>query len=258
MSMMKAAYDPLQRFRGMLNILRFNWPKYVLAAATIVASTAVWLTEPPPVVGGVLLAGTAAAFALAFTSLAVSHWIYDRSTIAGWRFLPSLFNREHKLASWTNIHSGFDDTTGHLRRLFPQATGTVIDLFDPALMTEASIHRARRACPPVGALAGKPESLPVATASQDVVFLLFAAHEIRSFDLQLALFSEIHRVLHVAGQVVLVEHMRDANNALVFGHGCLHFFSRRRWIALAASAGFRLRTDERITPFVRCFVLEKP
>ena len=258
MKMSAALPTRRHQFSGMLNIVRFNWPKYAAAIAVMGGALFMLLVVgDDPIVVAVSACAAVAAAGMMCVSLAVSHWVYDRSEIADWSFIPPLL--ADRPCTWTNVHSGFDETTVHLRRLFPGSQATVIDLFDARAMTERSIHRARRAYPPSrGALAAQPHSLPVASDSQNAVFMLFAAHEVRSLETRRQLFCEAFRVLAPGGRAVLVEHTRDLANGLAFGPGYWHFFPNRQWRWLVEQAGFTLRSESRITPLVRCYVLEKP
>ena len=90
-----------------------------------------------------------------------------------------------------------------------------------------------------------------------MIFLLFAAHELREAKRRTQLLVEAHRVLTQDGQIVLVEHLRDLPNFLAFGPGFLHFHSRRSWLRNVREAGFEIVQQRGVTPFVRCFTLRK-
>jgi hypothetical protein len=89
------------------------------------------------------------------------------------------------------------------------------------------------------------------------LFLLFAAHEIRQPARRTVFFLESARVLANSGQLLLVEHMRDWKNFLAFGPGFLHFHSRDEWLRLAHDAGLTVEREDRVTPFVRWFLMTK-
>ena len=98
--------------------------------------------------------------------------------------------------------------------------GRVFDIFDPVEMSEPSIVRARRLCPP----AVRPErvdfrNLPAADESIEAAFLLLSAHELRTEAARGSLFSELHRVLSRPGRVVVAEHLRNWANWAAFGPG---------------------------------------
>ncbi len=134
----------------------------------------------------------------------------------------------------------------------------VVDIYDPQEMTEPSIARARRLHPAAeSVLAGKLDALPLTDRDRDTVFLLFAAHEIRQSTRRTQFFLESARVLANSGQLLLVEHLRDWRNFVAFGPGFLHFHSRDEWLRLAHDAGLTVEREDRITPFVRCFVMTK-
>jgi SAM-dependent methyltransferase len=247
-------------FRGVWQIVRFNWPKFVIAA--VLEAIAIAIVGFGGLPFGLELVVIILALLLLVwlaLSLVASHWIYDRSPLADWNWLAALFTElSFTPRRWANVHAGFDDTSQHLYRILPGTSGTVVDLFDPNLMTERSLLRARRATSNrVPTAPGKLDALPFSNASLDCLFLLFAAHEIRSRSLRLSLFREVYRSLAPAGKVVLVEHVRDFWNGLAFGPGVFHFFSRHDWLRTMQESGFTLRSESRITPFVHYFVLER-
>jgi SAM-dependent methyltransferase len=243
----------------MLQILRYNQPMYAKAgAASLAAILAVVLLPMPWPLAAFVTVGVAAALLWSASSLLVSHWVYDRSPLGRWDWLAGLLPAPPR--RWTSVHAGLDETFGALRRIFPAGpadTGTVLDVYDPAEMTEPSIARARRLALDRSATAADFRNLPLPDASQNAVFLLFAIHELRRPESRLRLFREIARVLAPGGRAVLVEHLRDLRNFLAFGPGFLHFLPKREWLRLAAATDLAVREDFRITPFVAVLVLEK-
>lgn len=245
------------KYHGMLQILHYNWPMYLQAgAASLAVILAIVLLPIPQPLAVLAAVGVAAVLLWSVSSLAVSHWVYDRSDLGRWDWLAGLFPEPPR--KWTSVHAGLDETFGALKRVFSDGSGTVLDIYDAAEMTEPSIVRARKLSLDASATAADFRSLPLDGASQDAVFLIFAAHELRRPESRLRFFQEVARVLSPGGRAVLVEHLRDGSNFLAFGPGFMHFLPRREWLRLAAATGLAGRRDFRITPFVAVFVLEKP
>ncbi|HEV8578718.1 MAG TPA: class I SAM-dependent methyltransferase [Thermoanaerobaculia bacterium] len=253
---MSADAAPRSPYHGLLQILRYNQPMFAkTGAAALAAILALVLLPLPRPVAILVTAGVAAALLWSVSSLLVSHWVYDRSPLRDWNWLAGLFPTPPR--RWTSVHAGLDETFGALTRIFPAAGGTVLDIYDPAEMTEPSIARARRLSLDRAATAADFRALPLPDASQDAVFLIFAVHELRRPESRLRCFQEIARALVPGGRLVLVEHLRDGRNFLAFGPGFLHFLPRSEWLRLAKAAGLAVREDFRITPFVAVLVLEK-
>ena len=229
----------------MLNVVRYNWPKYVTALLAVAAGLAVpWW--PARLAAALLALGVAAG-------LAATWWVYDVSPLYRWTWAAGLLPAAPE--AYLVVSTGLDEISPALARLYPRAAPTVVDLFDPAV-GERSIRRARaHVPPPPGTVAGRPEALPVPDGSQDAVFVAFAAHELRQRPQRQAVFGELARVLRPGGRIVLVEHCRDAANTAVYGPGAWHFFPRGEWLRLAAGAGLRRVAETRMTPFVRALVL---
>jgi hypothetical protein len=244
-------------FRGVAQILLFNWHFYA-AALLFDLFVLVLLSRFSPQawvrVGLCMSAGVATFWSL--SSLLVSHWVYDRSELYQWNWLGALL--PNRPVTWANIHAGLDQTSDALTRLFPVAQPRVLDIYAPSEMSEPSIRRARqysqRRHP------SEPtshEALVLRDGECDVVFLIFAAHELRGHEARLQFFREVSRALKADGRVVLVEHLRDWKNFLAYGPGAFHFFSKREWLTVSGDARFRVESQIGVTPFVRCFVFAK-
>ncbi len=242
-------------WQGMLAIARFNWPFYLAAGVVLIASlSGVVLSAHQPVQLGCLLAIAGAAYFI-FGSLGVSHLIYDRSDLYRWEWLARALRGAGR-ERFIFCHSGFDETSSALGKMFTATHWQVIDHFDESLMPEASIRRARRLYPPTPTTKRAPfDHWLVESASADVVFALLAIHELRTEPQRTAWFAEARRCLRAEGRVVLVEHVRDLANFLAFGPGFLHFHSRANWRRCWEGAGFRCADEFRVTPWVRVFVL---
>jgi len=241
--------------RGVRQIVRFNWPFYAVAAAALAIAPPVILRLPLP--GAVRLALFAATGLAGFwvaASLVASWIVYDRSPLMRWEWLPRALGFQPE--AWINIHSGLDESTPTVRALLG-ARGRVFDMFDPGEMTEPSIVRGRRDKRTVDDEKVDFRHLPVPNGTIEAALLLLSAHELRTDDARIALFTELRRVLGPGGRVVVAEHLRDAANFLAFGPGFFHFHTRRTWTRCFARTRFDIHTEFPITPFVRVFVLRR-
>ncbi len=243
-------------FHGALQILRFNGPFY--AAAIAVGSTGLFamLFVPGAIARAVIVVVVVPPILWAFASLAVSHYVYDRSEVSTLKWLAAACPGVPR--SWLLLHAGLDEWSGRLRELFPASEGLVLDFYDRHEMSEASIDRARREQPAsTRSRSVSWRSLPVDDGIHDAVFLIFAAHEFRREKSREQLFREIHRVLKESGRVILVEHLRDVPNFLAFGPGFLHFLPRSTWVRLARKTQLAIETEFTVTPFVRVVGMRK-
>ncbi|RFP66060.1 methyltransferase domain-containing protein [Hymenobacter lapidiphilus] len=248
---MSAAANQRGPLTGVANIVRFNWPFYALAASAVLllGVAAVWA---PLGWGGYAGLALLAVLIPAFVSLLASWYVYDRSDLYRFDWLPAAAPPRRIL----NIHAGFDETSALLQQQFPAAELLVFDFYDPQLHTEASIRRARAAVAPYpGTVQVRPAVLPLPAASIDQVFVLLAAHEIRQPSQRIAFLHEMGRVLAPGGRAVVVEHLRDPANFLAYTVGFLHFYSRATWLRAFAAAGLQLERELKITPFVSAFIV---
>jgi SAM-dependent methyltransferase len=242
---------------GVRQIIRLNWPFYGAAVAIVVIAE-LGMTRLPitPGARSVLQAATALACVWIVGSLVASWIVYDWSRLSRWEWIRDTLASRPR--TWLNVHSGFDESTPALQRLLAPSRGRVFDIFDPVEMSEPSILRARRLCPP----AVRPErvdfhNLPAADESIQAAFLLLSAHELRTEAARGSLFGELHRVLSQSGRVVVAEHLRNWANFAAFGPGFLHFLSRRTWARCFRQARFVIDREFSITPFIRVFVLRR-
>lgn len=242
--------DPL---RGVKQILRFNWTRYAAAGVVMLIGGGALVALPWP--AGWKLAAAVPLLMAAFwsvTSLAVSHSVYDRSDVSDWRILRELVATPSR---WVHVHAGVDNATAHLHRLYPAADGVVLDIYDPAVMTEPSIRRTRGEA--TGATPAKYDALPIADGSVDLVLLPFVAHELRRHEERTALLRESGRAVRRTGRVVIAEHLRDGWGAVAFGPGVMHFHARSQWLRAASAAGLVVERETSVTPFARVFVLRR-
>jgi SAM-dependent methyltransferase len=245
---------PRGQFDGVLQIVRYNWSLYV--AAIFVSALVVGLViviHPPAVLTAVLILGAVAAVFWLALSLAVSHYVYDRSDLYRWEWIRERVapNPRHVV----NVHAGLDKTSLALQEMYPAAEVTILDIYDPAEMPEPSIARARREARfMLATVKADFRKLPLETASADLVTVIFVAHELRRAASKEAFFREASRALQPGGRLLLVEHLRDGWNLLAFGPGGFHFFPRQEWIRVAGATGFQLREEISRTVFVRAFV----
>jgi len=242
-------------FRGVRQIVMFNWPLYALAAAAL-ACTSFALRRVPAGWPGreALCAAIGLSSFWIVGSLVVSWVVYDRSPLMTARWVPGALGIRPR--TWINLHAGLDEWTPALRLLLPQSRGRTLDIFNRLAMGEASISRARRDAERCSEHADF-RHLAVADGAIDAVFLFFCAHELRSQAARCELFDEVSRVLVSGGRVVVTEHLRDWRNLLAYGPGVLHFHSRRAWLRGFAHARLTVVEESFMTPFVRVFVLEK-
>lgn len=242
-------------FDGVLNILRYNWTQYTGAAVVVIGGAAVLaLWRPSPGIAAVGWSGVVIAAAWALASLVVSHVVYDRSALYRWTWLGRVFAAAPQ--RWATVHAGLDESTAALTERFSEPPLAVLDIFDPAEMTERSIARARQDAEGAPrAAAARFSALPLASGGCDAIMIILGAHELRRATAREAFFGEVRRALAPGGVAVVVEHLRDAANFAAFGPGFVHFHSRRTWLRTFSAAGLHVCDAFGVTPFVAVFVL---
>jgi SAM-dependent methyltransferase len=239
-----------------VDVLRFNAP--LVGAAALAATVGLGMARAPLPrairTAGAL--GSVAALHLLAGSALAARLVFGPSGVTDYRWLTDALGGAPR--RWLNVTTGFDDTTGTLARLWPESTGLAIDRFDVAVPHERALRAARALRPPSGPSTLPSSELPLPDASVDAVLLLMAAHEVRAPGERRLLFREAARVLEPGGLLIVVEHLRDAANTLVFGPGSLHFERAETWRRAGTDAGLRLDREARRTPFVRSFRFRAP
>ncbi|HEV2953707.1 MAG TPA: hypothetical protein VG015_06435 [Candidatus Dormibacteraeota bacterium] len=242
------------RYTGVLTVIEFNWPKYLAALAalmTLMAALETHLTT-----AALLLSAMAATVWLMMASVLASHWIYDRSDLYRLGWLANV--RPAKVERWVTLNAGFDETALGLARRLP-GRGEMIDFHDSELMSEDSIARAQTHSKPAPGLPGRsaqPLHLGMEVGAYDLVLVILAAHELRSHHARTAFFHQLRTALRPSGRVIVVEHLRNPANLIVYGPGALHFHTRRTWMGAFAASGLEVGDRLRVTPFVTVFSLE--
>lgn len=242
-------------FQGVVNIIRFNWHFYGIACLLLILLSIVAMLTDSPLTW---LTTIAALLIMSSTcvSLFVSYYVYDYSGLYNLEWL-----KEFKLAKNTrivNIHAGFDETSTTLAKIFPCAALQVLDFYDPEKHTEVSIERARKVYAPFpGTMKINTTNIPGAPNSVDMLFNIFALHEIRNRQERIAFLQNQHSMLHDKGRCILVEHLRDVPNFIAYNVGFFHFLPLNEWTSNFNKAGFIIEKTIKLTPFVTVFILMK-
>ena len=241
-----------RKFQGVLNILSFNRHFYVIGLgvlALIIASHAMFHWSD------ILFWIVIAAFLYGLIMpLIVSAYVYDFSGYYNFHWLKSIPINNSNAKQILNINAGFDETSFILKNNFPQADLRVFDFYDKKRHTEPAIVRARKVSlvyPNTQQIISN--KIPLEDKSVDLIFLLSAAHEIRSHEEKVQFLKECFRLCKPEGKIVMVEHLRDFPNFLAFSVGFTHFFSRAIWKSAFKSAGFNSFNEVKFTPFMSIF-----
>lgn len=241
-----------RKFQGVLNILSFNRHFYVIgliALAIIVASHQLFNWSD------LLFWMIIAAFLYGLVMpLIVSAYVYDFSGYYNFNWLKKYNIEDADAKQILNINAGFDETSFIIKNIFPGSELRVFDFYDAKRHTEPAIIRARKVSlvyPNTQPIISN--SIPLRDNSVDVIFLLSAAHEIRSQEEKIQFLKECRRVCSKNAKVIMVEHLRDFPNFLAFSVGFTHFFSKKSWKDAFEKAGFSSFAETKFTPFMSVF-----
>lgn len=190
-----------RKFQGVLNILSFNRHFYVIGLITLLVIlytlhffnvNIIWIW----VILGVFAYGL-------LMPLIVSAYVYDFSGYYDFNWLNENQLLDINSDKIVNINAGFDETSFILEKHYPNAEIQVFDFYNQKQHTEPAIVRARKVSltyPNTTTI--ESNNIPVEDNSIDLVFLLSAAHEIRSNDERTVFLKECKRILKKDGKVI--------------------------------------------------------
>ncbi|TDL99869.1 MAG: methyltransferase type 11 [Flavobacteriaceae bacterium] len=241
-----------RNFQGALNILSFNRHFYVfglIALSLIILSFLIfnWST--------LFLWITILSFLYGLIMpLIVSAYVYDFSGYYNFDWLKNYNFKDAVGKQILNINAGFDETSFIIKNNFPKSELHVFDFYNAKQHTEPAIIRARKVSmvyPNTQQI--NSNSIPLKDNSVDLIFLLSAAHEIRSQEEKIQFLKECNRVCKPDANVIMIEHLRDFPNFVAFTIGFTHFFSKSTWKKAFQAAGFSTFTEQKFTPFMSIF-----
>src|SRR5689334_21886527 len=180
-------------FQGVLNILSFNRHFYVagLGILTLLYAAYVYFEWPALAFNLIVIAFLYGLI----MPLIVSAWVYDFSGYYNFHWLKPLVSADANVEHIVNINAGFDETSFIIKQRFPGAALQVFDFYNAKQHTEPAIIRARKVSlvyPNTKTIASN--AIPVEDKTVDIVFLLSAAHEIRSHAEKVLFLKECYRI----------------------------------------------------------------
>ncbi|WGH75279.1 methyltransferase domain-containing protein [Tenacibaculum tangerinum] len=244
-----------RKFQGVVNILSFNRHFYSIGLIGLgfVVLSQYLFTYNHSLKWFLVIAFTYGLVA----PLVVSAYVYDFSRYYDFNWIDKLNLRESVGSKIVNMNAGFDETSYILKEKFQESNLQVFDFYDEMKHTEQAIKIARKVSsvyPNTNII--NTSKIPLEDTCVDFLFLLSAAHEIRSNKEKITFFKECSRVLKNSGKILVVEHLRDVPNFLAFSIGFTHFFSKKTWKNVFEKANLKLKEEIKFTPFVSVFVLE--
>ena len=186
--------------------------------------------------------------------LIISAYVYDFSGYYDFKWLKNYNFSDSEEKQILNINAGFDETSFIIKSFFPKSDLKVFDFYNFEKHTEPAIIRARK----VSLVYPNTEqinsnSIPLKDNSVDLIFLLSAAHEIRSQNEKIRFLKECHRVCKSSANIIMIEHLRDFPNFIAFSVGFTHFFSKKTWSYAFKEAGFKTFKEQKFTPYMSIF-----
>lgn len=250
-----------RHYSGTMATLLYNWPIFAgllcYGLAALVAG--VWLTGSW---SWLLWLSGLGALGLIASILIAAYVVYDWGD-------QREYDRLTELGNLAAAKVAIDITCGKLRgsrgllAQFQPAHYFLIDIYDPAKMSDKALRRARQLEPPLHTERriyrqnGKANKLPLPHNWADVIYCSFSLHELQDAADRDAIFAEFARVLKPDGRLLIAEHGRDWLNFFTFGPGVFSFFSPATWAKHMEKAGLDIQHHERWRGLVNLWVVGK-
>jgi len=244
-----------RKFQGVINILSFNRHFYIWSTIVIIITlTVLYPIDAPNLYYWIIVAGFLYGICI---PLIVSAYVYDLSGYYQLSWLDDLDLNYDKRLSLVNINAGFDEMSFLIKGHFNNSDLKVFDFYDSENHTEPAIVRARKVSKIYpGTLLIKSSNIPLPSNAVDFVFLIAAAHEIRSTSERIAFLKECKRICKPDGRIIVLEHLRDLPNFLAFTIGFTHFYSLKSWQHDFENAELNVINHVKHTPFMSLFLLQ--
>lgn len=237
------------QYSGMISTLLYNWPIFagMLLFGLVAGGAGLWLPVPWR---WFLLGGGIAGLGLALSILAATFFVYDWGQ-------QREYDRLAELGDLSQANVIVDITCGKLRGTrgllarVEQGHYFLIDIYDPAKMTDQALRRAREMEPPLETdrriyrREAKAGSIPLPHHWADIIYCGFSLHELADPADREAIFAEFARILKPNGRLLLAEQGRDLRNFLAFGPGFFGFLSPGVWQKHITAAGLTIDHYER-------------
>ncbi len=208
-------------FQGTYNVFRFNRHFFLTGLFVVLLLLLLYGVFQSPYF---LIFGLLSSVGLSLPIVA-TFYAYDLGTIYEVGFLKA-----HRFAKVALLHAGFDEYSESIVQQFPEMTLDLRDFYNSQQHTEKSIAIARRYYPiPEGTLSVTTSDLQLETGAYACIFVPFAAHEIRKEAERILFFNQLKKALSPGGVILVLEHPRNAWNALAYSIGVFHFLSQRTW-----------------------------
>jgi len=250
-----------RHYSGTMSTLLYNWPLFAGMFFFGLVMSIVSLFLPVPWSGLALICGLG-GLGLITSILATTYIVYD------WGRRHE-YDRLAELGQLDQANVVIDITCGKLRGtrgllpLFKGGHYFLLDLYDPAKMTDSALRRARTMEPPLETsrrIYHRPAQatrLPLPHNWADLIYCDFSLHEVRDPADREALFAEFARVLKPDGRLLMAEHSCDLVNLLAFGPGAFSFFPADTWRQHLTRAGLAVYHHERWRGLVHLWVARR-
>ena len=236
--------------RQSVKLTYYSWPLYLTSLVIILVSLFVLFyadaSQAFKIAISLVLALTSW---LTISSIIGFMWMYDLSTFPSCKWIEQLQLTPNNCLQ---INTGLEQTRLNLKLAYPEATHQEFDIFDHDSMSSPPINRARKSegltnnCTPY-------DSIPLKNGWSNATFIVLSAHEIRNSVERDKMFNEAIRKTEKGGHIILVEHIRDLFNTIVFGPGVFHFYGHKLWINLDSRFAIEHQTNFSATPFFRIY-----
>ncbi len=187
------------------------------------------------------------------SSLFFSFLIYDYSDLYKFKWLEKYKTK----GTIISIYSGYTEAGPLLDKALPECSIIHLDFFDDNVSITTSIKEAKKLS---SAFHSKKIIYNNWKDNQKGNLILFmqSLHELRIHTQQIDCLSEASSHLATKeSRIIVVEHLCDYKNFLIYSIGAFHFFGKKRWHNVFKNSGLTIEEELTITPFIKIFILKK-
>jgi len=228
-----------------LNLIYYSWPLYA-TILSILTITIFLAFDPSYCLPAIVVAIPFAWFGIA--SIVAFYWMYDTNTFFSCAWIPEKLKLSPKHCLQVSL--GLKETTLQLNEVFSNCNHETLDIFDPLIMTEPGLRRARK-CQNLSPNTCVPfNNFPIQDHWANSSFLILAAHEIRDQRKRDELFVEMIKKTREGGDLIVVEHIRNLLSYISFGPGAFHIYPKKEWTRISEKFNLELIEQFWVNPYI--------
>ena len=211
--------------------------------------------QPPRPISILVYLGITGTIYFTFSSLFFSYLIYDCSDLYKFNWLKKLIPTKQTI--FLNVYSGYTEAGHLLQSALTENTILHLDFYNEQISTTNSIKVAKKLSRSIDNKKIQYNNWQFDSKTDTILFMQ-SLHELLEMRQQIECLQEAKLLLvNNESKIIIVEHLCDLKNFLIYSIGAFHFFGKKRWQNVINEAGLIIEKEINMTPFIKVFVLKK-